>query len=81
MKLALIPLYRFWIQVIVSVAVLVFCGVGIVSRDRLNGSFYSNLFYLVLGNLLPSPGGQGKKEGDQIAIDTENTNFLRDKNE
>lgn len=66
-------------QIIVSIAVLIFCGVGIVSKDRLNGSFYSNLFYLVLGNLLPSPGGSGKKEGDQIAIDSESTNVFQQK--
>lgn len=76
MNLSLLPLYRFWMQIIVSIAVLVFCGVGIVSKDRLNGSFYSNLFYLVLGNLLPSPGGSGKKEGDQVAIESEQTNVF-----
>lgn len=81
MNLQLIPLYRFWIQVIVSIAVLLFCGVGIVSKDRLNGSFYSNLFYLVLGNLLPSPGSSSKKDSSEIAIETENTNIVRDKND
>lgn len=64
-------------QIIVSVAVLLFCGVGIVSKDRLKGSFYSNLFYLVLGNLLPYPGGSGKKEGDSIAIDSGETNVFQ----
>lgn len=63
-------------QIIVFVAVLLFCGVGIVSKDRLNGSFYSNLFYLVLGKLLPSSGGSGKKEGDSIAIDSELTTMF-----
>lgn len=77
MNLSLLPLYRFWMQIIVSVAVLIFCGVGIVSKDRLNGSFYSNLFYLVLGNLLPSPGGSGKKEGDNVAIDSAETNVFQ----
>lgn len=78
MNIQLIPLYRFWIQVVTIALVLAFCGYGLVSGDRRNGNLYSNLAYLMLGYLFPSPGGQSKKEGDQIAIDSNETNVYPD---
>lgn len=68
-------LYKFWVQVVISLSVLTFCGVGLSSSIRRNENLYSNLAFLIIGYWLPSPGGQNKKEENQISIESEQTNI------
>ena len=59
-------LYRFWVQVAISLLVLVFCGFGLISggrEGRRNETLYSNLVFLVIGYWFPSPGQNKQQEG------------------
>lgn len=73
MNLALVPLYRFWVQVIISLGVLTFCGVGLTTNDKRHETLYSNLIFLVIGYWFPSPGNQIKRN-EQLIEHSDTTN-------
>lgn len=73
----LIFIYRFWVQVVISLLVLIFCGVGLAAggrEGRRNETLYSNLVFLVIGYWFPSPGQNKQQEsGTNIGFSEQTT--------
>lgn len=72
-----IDLYKFYMQVGLSVAIFAFAAINLSStarKNRGNEALYASLLTGVFTYWMPSPGQ--KKEGDQVAIESEETNVF-----
>lgn len=74
-----IELYKFYMQVGLSISVFLFSAINLsisVRGSRGNSALYASFLSAVVFFWMPSPGQ--KKEGDSVAIDSEQTNVFSD---
>lgn len=77
-----LPLYRFIVQVGFTSVLIFFCMFSLTfpqKGSQRNQALYASLISFLTGFWMPSPGQN--KEGDQVAIDSEETNVFSNQNQ
>ena len=77
-----LPLYQFWVQVGLTGTLALFCMFNLSFQgkgNRSNEALYSSILSLLVGYWLPSPANN--KQGNNVAIDSEQTNVMTNSEE